>query len=73
MKLLLFCGQASFTNIALERFASNISKRMSHVDHIILNISQKSIFTHEIELLKRGLKFTKTPKNKNVDVIKDTE
>lgn len=45
-------------------------EEMSHVDPKIINISQRNFSTHEIELLKRGLKFTPTPKKNDVDVIK---
>lgn len=62
-------SQTSHENVSLQTSLEEIS----HVDPKIINISQKNFSIHEIELLKRGLKFTPTPKKNDVDVIKDTE
>lgn len=61
-KVILFLerpvSQISHQNVSLQTSL----EEMAHVDPKIMNISQRNFFTHEIELLKRGLKFTSTPK-----------
>lgn len=61
-------SQTSHENVSLQ---TSIEK-MSHVDPKIINISERN-FSKQIELLKRGLKFTPNPKKNDMDVIKGTE